>query len=224
MGENTPKLPDHSRGRKIQIALVGCSLRGREHPGQHADSPLLFPLGGHMQRGELKALQRLWEQGGPALHALHAVSLGSNHHLPPGGVTPAMGATVGQHCPFQSGKPKFPNTLEEPWDTRTVSWQSGPVIPLPCQHRVCSLGTDAHLDTEEHSDEEHRHQEEEEEHEEPGAPVQPVAEAHHVHVLLWEVTVSPTAAPTLSRHGWGKAQVALPRGTSKEVAAPGTTR
>lgn len=45
-----------------------------------------------------------------------------------------------------------------------------------------------------------------------------------MHVLLWEVTASPRAAPTLPEHGWGNAEVALPHGTSREVAAPGTTR
>lgn len=41
-----------------------------------------------------------------------------------------------------------------------------------------------HPDTKEDCDETDGEAEEEEEHEEPGAPVQPVAEAHHPHVLL----------------------------------------
>lgn len=41
-----------------------------------------------------------------------------------------------------------------------------------------------HPDTKEHCDKEDGDGEEEKEHEEPGAPVQPVAEAHHPHVLL----------------------------------------
>lgn len=41
-----------------------------------------------------------------------------------------------------------------------------------------------HLDTEQQSDKQDGYWEKEEEHEEPGAPVEPVAEAHHPHVLL----------------------------------------
>lgn len=41
-----------------------------------------------------------------------------------------------------------------------------------------------HPDTKEQSDERNGDSEEDKEHEEPGAPVQPVAEAHHPHVLL----------------------------------------
>lgn len=42
----------------------------------------------------------------------------------------------------------------------------------------------AHLDTEQESNKKHWNGEEEKEHEEPSAPVQPVAETHHPHVLL----------------------------------------
>lgn len=44
--------------------------------------------------------------------------------------------------------------------------------------------TRTHPDTKEHGDKADGDREEEKEHEEPSAPVKPVAEAHHPHVLL----------------------------------------
>lgn len=161
---------------------------------------------------------------------------------PPEEVTPAVkGSCGGQLCPPSSGKGQLQPSLHT-WRSPEIPGRSSPqqrslFIPVPCQHRASGLknsglGKDAHLDTEEHSDEKHGHQEEEEEHEEPGTPVQPVAEAHHVHVLLWGGHAVTQGCIHTSRawpgarwrpwSGWWWWWL-CPAALAKEVAVPGPT-
>lgn len=52
------------------------------------------------------------------------------------------------------------------------------------KNRLYHQCASVYLDTEEHSDKDDGDGDEEEKHEEPSAPVQPVTETHHAHVLL----------------------------------------
>lgn len=55
---------------------------------------------------------------------------------------------------------------------------------LECVSCNSDFRSQTHPDTKEQGDEADGEREEEKEHEEPSAPVEPVAEAHHPHVLL----------------------------------------
>lgn len=52
------------------------------------------------------------------------------------------------------------------------------------KNRLYHQSASVYLDADEYSDKEDGDGKEEEKHEEPGAPVQPVTETHHAHVLL----------------------------------------
>lgn len=52
------------------------------------------------------------------------------------------------------------------------------------KNRLDNQSASVYLDADEYSDKEDGDGKKEEKHEEPGAPVQPVTETHHAHVLL----------------------------------------